>query len=478
MMKPEEFAKWARIGDGVLRVDGIEIVTPQKTVFGHGTIRSEGKKFLLKVTLHGSETLPKLHGIYTREQFWKIRGRIEDKLPFTAEGLSNDRDTHRGHFAVEQASFRFDHLSFATKEQRIEDLQVAEFMRSARKGEEEKAPSYWGYCYLEGHEPVWKNDGTDTRIVNDFLGESSESSQDTLMGEFDLFKFALVQEGHDSKVYLRTLPNHSVDDAEFLDVLVAFRTAIAFVNGREAWPQHIRVVRIGTTLVEDICPRRDLAATPYRLLNDTACANGANAIDAIILATRFFHRHDKISKLVERTLHLCLQSSLNVAPLDVGTLSLCAVFEGLVTTLHHLLAAPGQSDDAHAFQSAKEELLELARKREADGAPGFTRLVGLLAAAKSYRPKDALQWLVGHLGLRWEPEMKEAFAAWQSERHALAHGGEPDETSGDRMVHQSRIAGGINLIVARLMGYTGLAIFSAIEDRYTRLADRQTGPES
>ena len=476
-MKTDEFAKWAHGAGETLRVDEIEVVTPEAIFGGHGTLRCEDEQFVLKMTLHGSQKLPQVQGTYTREQFWEIRGRIDDKLPFSAEGLAGDRSSHWGHYAVDQATFHFGHLSFSTEQTRTRERELAELVTRESNRDDNKPYSYWGYAYLEGNKPIWKNAGTNTKTVNDFLGDSSHSAHDTFMGKFDDFEFALIRADDDCKAYLRTRDGSTVSETAFISAFASFRHAIAFVQGRETWPQHIQITRGFTTILEDVCPHRELASTQWRLLNQTGCANGADLEQAIVLATKFFLRGDAISKIVQRALYLCRQSSLKVTPLDVGTLSLCAVFEGLVTAIHRHLAGTDPTDEARAFEAAKAELLVLARKREGEGASSFSRLVGLLGAAKPYRPKDALQWLVEHLSLRWEPEMKEVLAAWQTERHALAHGAEPDDSSGDRMTQQSRLAGGINLITARLMGYTGLAIFSALEDRYVRLKDGQSGAE-
>jgi hypothetical protein len=378
---------------------------------------------------------------------------------------------------VEQATFDFGCLSFSTEQTRTREREPAERVKRESNRDDEKPSSYWGYAYLEGNKPIWKNAGTNTKSVNDFLGDSSHSARDTFMGKFDEFEFALIRADDDCKAYFRTRDGSTVSETAFISAFASFRRAIAFVQGREAWPQHIRITRGFTTIQEDVYPHRVLPSTQWRFLNQTGCANGADLEQAIVLATKFFLRGDVISETVQRALYLCRQSSLRVTPLDVGTLSLCAVFEGLVIAIHRHLAGADLTDEAREFEAAKAELLMLARKREGEGASSFSRLVGLLGAAKPYRPKDALQWLVKHLNLRWEPEMKEVLVAWQSERHTLAHGDEPDDSSGDRMTQQCRLAGGINLIIARLMGYTGLAIFSALEDRYVRLKDGRSGAE-
>lgn len=470
-MKSDEFAKWARGGAEPLRVDDISIATPSGTFDGRGTLRIDKEHFVLKVTLNNSARLPEVHGTYRREQFWKICGRIDDRLPFSAEGLSAERSTHHGHYAVEQATFDLDTLSFVTEHTRTRDRETTEALAPADGDDTCESSAFWGCAYLEGHKPAWTNAGTNTKETNDFLGDSSRQASDTFMGEFDDFEFAMVRVDKDCEAYLRTKKGIGVNAAVFRTTFDAFRTAIAFIHGREAWPQHTIIKQGFDTLQDDVHPHRELASTSWRLLSETACANGADLRLALVSATKFFLRGDAVSELVQRTLYLCRQSSLRVAPLDVGTLSLCAVFEGLVTGLHRNLAAPDGTPEAVAFNTAKAELLTLARQRESEGVPGFSRLVGLLSSAKPYRAKDALQWLASHLGLRWETEMTDALAAWTSERHALAHGSEPEEDSCDRMTNQSRLAGAINLIVARLVGYTGLAIFSAVESRYVRLSE-------
>lgn len=466
-MKPEDFAKWARKRGEPLRVDAITVVTPTGTFAGRGTLKVEGEKLMLKVTLNDLAQLPEVSGTYTREQFWKISGRIEERLPFQTIGLSTKRSTHHGHFAVEQARFDLDHLSFVTEHTRAQDNSTAAFF--AAEPEPTEPATFWGRAFLEGHKPFATNAGTKTKTTNDFLGDSSQDVADTYKGDFGDFEYAMIRVEKDCEAYLRTKKGSRVSEDEFRATFTAFRTAMAFIHGREVWPQHITINHGFHTLLDEVHPPRELASTSWCLLSERTCAHGADLGLALVSATKFFLHNDTISELVQRSLYLCRQSSSRVTPLDVGTLSMCAVLEGLVTTLHRQLAAPDKTPEAIAFESARNKLLALARRRESRGVPGFVRLVGLLSAAKPYRMKEAMQSLATHLDLRWEPEMKDAFAAWTAERNALAHGSEPDDESCDRMTNQSRLAGAVNLIVARLIGYSGLAVFSAVESRLVRL---------
>ena len=167
----------------------------------------------------------------------------------------------------------------------------------------------------------------------------------------------MIRVEKNSEVYLRTKEGSRVNEEEFRATVAALRTAIAFVHGREAWPQHITIKHGFHTIQDDVHPPRELESTPWSLLSERACANGADLGLALVSATKFFLRNDSISELVQRTLYLCRQSSLRVAPLDVGTLSMCAVLEGLVATLHRCLAAPGATPDAAGFDAAKAELV-------------------------------------------------------------------------------------------------------------------------
>lgn len=471
-MKIEEFASWARRGGEPLRVDGISIATTNGIFNGRGTLKVAGEELLLKVTLNDSQ-LPDLESgrYYTREEFWSISGRIEDRLPFQAAGLSAERSTHHGHFTVQEASFHLSHLSFVTDQSRAMEDTTAAFFATNRESEE--TSDFWGRAFLEGHKPLWTNEKSVTKTCNGYLGDCLvEHKSDTYKGEFEDFEFAMIRVEKDTEVYLRTKKGSSVDEGEFRATFEAYRKAIAFTHGREAWPQHITIKRGFRTVQDDIYPPRKLAKTPWCLLSERTCANGSDLGLALVAATKFFLRADDLSKLVLRSLYLCRQSSLRVAPLDVGTLSLCAVLEGLVMSLHRQLLVSDATGEAIAFENAKDWLIRMARRCESRKLPGFKRLVGILSSARPYRMKEAFERLADHLDLPWEPEMKDALAAWSAERNALAHGGAPEEGSCDRMAKQSRLAGAVNLIVARLIGYYGLAVFSAIEERFVRLAPR------
>ncbi len=470
-MTADELAKWTRTRGDSLRVDDLSVVTPAGIFGGRGTLRNENQRFLLKATLSGPGKLPDVNGHYDRAQFWNISGRIEETLPFSAEGLSKEHSPHFGGSDFQQATFALDRLSLVTEETRAHDVATAEAIAQI-PGEDASTPSaYLGRAYLQGYKPAWFNGGITVKTNHEFFGERIQQNDGMFRGEFGDFEFALICAGTDCEVCLRVKENAVVTTAQFVATFAAFRSAVAFVHGRETWPQRFTISQGFLTIRDDVYPQRDLPSTPFRLLGEAECANGADLRLALVKATELFLRDDAVCSLAQRALYLCRQSSLRMTPLDVGTLSMCAVFEGLVIGLHSQLASSGNSEEAAAFNAAKAQLAAFSREQESKGVPGFSRFTGLLSSAKPYRLKDALHWLATHLRLRWEPGMQEVFEAWSSERNILAHGSKPKEDLSERMNNQSRIAGAINLIVARLAGYTGLAIYSALEDRRVRLSD-------
>src|SRR5207253_198037 len=128
-----------------------------------------------------------------------------------------------------------------------------------------------------------------------------------------------------------------------------------------------------------------------------------------------------------------------------------------------------ESTELQAFKKAREDVLDqIAAKANLDA--GYKRLRSVIQTAEVIRKREKVIAIAKHLGLDWESHLSAAFDAWNSERHPGAHGAYNQETDegviAERMFNKSRIAGGINLLVARRTGYKGLAIRSILEDDF------------
>jgi hypothetical protein len=298
-MNVKQFSDWARTGGEALRADVLVIQTAEGEFEAHGTMRVYDEKFLLKVTLHGERELPRVPSPIARKDFWKISGLLEDELRFCALGISHNRQFHSGRVTVLQATFDLDRLSFVTEEsteaEKSLHAQVELLRNTTSQINSDEPPGdtsaqlHCGYARLVGHKLLWKNGQTKTDIANDFMGKRGGWTADTFMGKIGMFEYALIKVEGDVEFHLRTTDGSPpITDGEFQKTFDGFLTSIAFLHGREAWPQHCRIERGFMTLEEVISPRCDLPSTPLVVLNETACANGADFGKAMRAALAFF----------------------------------------------------------------------------------------------------------------------------------------------------------------------------------------------
>jgi hypothetical protein len=125
-----------------------------------------------------------------------------------------------------------------------------------------------------------------------------------------------------------------------------------------------------------------------------------------------------------------------------------------------------------SYTKVRNRLVKCLRQIAARSGNGiYNRLVGLLSHAEPIRVKDKYQAVCEFLGLNFEKEMKKRFDAWAAERNLLAHGAW--EAKDEAFDHQSLIAGGINILVLKAMGFSGLTKANAyageVKDRYSRI---------
>jgi hypothetical protein len=190
----------------------------------------------------------------------------------------------------------------------------------------------------------------------------------------------------------------------------------------------------------------------------------------------FFSAKTEATKRIATLLHIARQAGAPHVAFDLGLVGLCTVFEGVVDALFKEARLNEtlieESTELQAFKKAREEVLDqIAAQGDLDA--GYKRLQSVIQAAEVVRKREKVIAIAKHLGLDWESTLKPAFHAWDTERHPGAHGAynqESDEAViAERMFSKSRIAGGINLLVAKRIGYKGLAIRSMLEDDFVTL---------
>jgi len=88
-------------------------------------------------------------------------------------------------------------------------------------------------------------------VNNPFLGEESSNwVRDTLIGELDLYRFALIQRDKYCEIHLRPKKGQVPLQGELKIRMDTLLLAIAFSHGQHAWPESYRLMFGSRTLVE------------------------------------------------------------------------------------------------------------------------------------------------------------------------------------------------------------------------------------
>src|SRR5450759_1684904 len=88
-MTADDFVKIVRAGAEKLRVDNIVLNTGERELHGKGMMRINREEIKLEMTLDGNEHAPQREtGVFTKSDYWKLVGVIEDTLQFKCDFVS------------------------------------------------------------------------------------------------------------------------------------------------------------------------------------------------------------------------------------------------------------------------------------------------------------------------------------------------------------------------------------------------------
>lgn len=125
------------------------------------------------------------------------------------------------------------------------------------------------------------------------------------------------------------------------------------------------------------------------------------------------------------------------------------------------------------FEVARQETLELIELKIPSEGGGFERIRELLRSAQAFHTREKFEAVVKHLGLKWEDDFERYFKGWKGVRNEMMHETErtglTDEEKKKGWRDESLVAGFINALILRLIGYSGPMRFSWIDDSFRRL---------
>ncbi len=465
-MTADEFATLVRSGKGSIRVSNAVLRAEGCQIRGHGLLKITRKRLALHLEVNSKTAMPKSQKtIWKAEDFWSLSGVIEGDLRFSCKRVSPGRRTEHwktGKAARTTQVLHLSHLELQTTGwDKLTDAQKRKAI-GLPPGKRAKFPRVVFDAVLTGCEQIFVNAGTDTKIENDFLGKWGSSSADTFIDRANDYDFAVIKEGDDLHVHLRSKAGfRSKSEDDDRRRFQALLNAVGFTHGVHPWPFRTTYWRDGRKNLDEISSARAVTQTVHRPfdggLGTTPGRKKKGAQNSPIrIAARFFEKEKGLSEKLSYLLFLCRAGAADSVDMRVRTLPLCSLFEGIVDLLFdHLklekeLRAKDPQFDYYIRQ--RDRLCSRLKKFAAKNNSALQRLAGSLEHAKAFRVKDKFGALCDHFGLN-QKDMNRHFESWAKRRNPLTHG-QWDSTIED-FIHQSRIAGAINILVLKLMGFSG-----------------------
>lgn len=517
----DDFAEKMKTLGASFRVTGTVYPKHGGKFIGEGTITRTEDRFRLHLTFPPGGEAPAMRGgIYSRDDFWRFEGLIADNLPVVVKHLdpggtrywSNgitaqeyevdtlllrpvgldkptpSRKTHRMWRRV--ISVIRNLLDRLKKRMGVDgpppdhvDLGVSGSVQIQESESPPKPSPYatgtWIHALILDFPLIHQNGGTEFKEQNDFLGESSRSTADTFSGSFDGVQYGLVKRGDDLNVYLflagAVEKKAPVGNNEQL--LTAFLTGLAFATGQHCWPYRVLIRRNGTQLLDKIRPLGKFDRTSLAPFSERIGFNAAvgsiewNFADFLGKATRFFNTDSALSQAASKALWLVRAAGAKRTPGEITLSSLCVLLESLAVMMFEELSLESK-EEAASFEEAKREVKGWLEQHARIAESGFSRLRNLVGSASLLRPVDKYRAVCNHLGLKWDGLMKDAWDTWDSVRHKKLHAAlaaEEGQFFRGHFMAVGRIAGAINVLVLRLIGYSGITRTSVFEDKHQRI---------
>jgi hypothetical protein len=519
----DEFAEKMKTVGSSFPVTGI--VSPKEggNFNGEGTILRTEDRFCIHLTFPpGGEGPASRGGIYTRDDFWRFEGLIADNLPVVVEHL-DPGGTRYWSNGITAQDYEADTLLLSPvgpddkptpscktsgmwrrvisairnlldrlKKRTEADVPPPDHADLGVSGpvqirESERPPKplpyvtgTWIHALVLDFPLIHQNGGTEFKEQNDFLGKSSRSAADTFSGSFDGVQYGLVKRGDDLNVYL-FLSGVAVDKTPSVGsnerLLTAFLTGLAFATGQHCWPYRVLIHGNGEQLLDKIRPFRKFDHTPLGPFSERIGFNAAvgniewNFADFLAKATRFFNSDSALSGGASKALWLVRAAGAKRTPGEITLSSLCILLESLALMMFEELNLESK-EEAASFEEAKKQVKGWLEQHPRTAEPGFSRLRNLVGSASLLRPVDKYRAVCDHLGLKWEGLMKDAWDTWDSVRHKKLHAAlapEARKPVHDHFAAVGRIAGAINILVLRLIGYSGITRTSVFEDKHQRI---------
>ena len=482
-MNADEFARAVRGGSDKFRADDLVIDTGSNKLTGKGYLLVQPTKLVILMTFDAgaSSSARQGPGVVTKSDYWTMTGTIDHDLRFRSRCSPFSTNAHHGAVLTLEKSIGPIELEIRgsdllTNQERKEqwDKLAAKHRRPGTDAEPEQAGaapkadhSFEFHADFVDHELLFADEVTRTDRKNPFFGnEGTGWRTDTLMGETSSYRFGLIQAraNDDLRLVIRSKKDQSpLSETEHRRKYKAFCSALAFTDGIDAWPYRLRYWRAGSLSSDEFS-----AASPAPRTHHTPFSGMRGEVkmgEFLTKVAEFLEPDTRFNEVLTNMMYLFRQTGSSGELRKVDALGYCALLEGLTKLLftEFGLAAPQQPGQFADFETRKAKLLAhldgLANPNDST-----RRLRQAIASAQPRRPlkiEEKFEMVCNHLGLPWEGRMKVVKEAWDQVRNDFAHGdfregsATTEEVQKADILAESRIAGGFNIMLLKLFGYSG-----------------------
>jgi hypothetical protein len=431
----------AIVPDFVFRSGNQEIATPAQLVRHNHDF---------KFTLHFNTGTPPPElqsvrgGFFNEADKKTVTGRINGEISFWCDDIfppSTMTTRSRGTSIVVLNSHRL-HLAAESTDQ-MTTSEVKKLIGQETNDEHAKTTAFDAHLIYHGPKLKMFGARTETTTKNDFLGDAASSSADTHQFEAETWEGALIQQGLELHLHLRSRKEADVDlsEEELTDIIDCANQAVGFVLGFNPWPAY-REVRIDHKVVERwLSPTFDLPTTYLTPVSESMWTHFLKdkgnlfhrIVSTIADGLGRISKGDR-KKLTTLLWHFRSGTSRNL-PSSTRLLILCAVIDGLMKLI------AGARDPKNA------------------------------ATDKTWRKAS------DSLGFSWDKWTKDVFEVWGKHRHLLGHGWlwlteelDPHEFFTDH----ARLGCAFITFVAAYCGYEGPIMADPFKNRIIRIRDIKT----
>jgi hypothetical protein len=480
-MTADEFVKIVRKGADKLRVDDVVFNTGSEEFHGKGLMRIGRKRIDVELTINKGEIVPELKtGIYTKRDYWKLTGVIEDQLQFQCDyvgpsGWSSKswpdeitKCTFNLH-PIELIPSGWDAMPRQERNRQMRELQASDLAASGKpeqaKGDERTDDFY--FCATLFEFPLLASSwGKEVKF------------------EIDNYEITFQKEKENSDLHVSLCSkskHHSLGERDDWNKFNAFMKALAFMHGMNAWPYRVVYWRGGQKITDRITAAYKLSKTSHAPFTERLSFNAKTSSlkwdfqDPIKKAMAFFEMDSTLSKEVSEILFLFREADEGVHS-EITTIALCSLFENLVRLIFRELNLKEKfatSSDLKLFEEAKSEIADQINPQIAVKGEGYRRLHNIVRSAQYFHIEQVFKAVVNHFGLRWQDDMEIIFDTWKKARNPIVHEKTRSNASEDEIkkstINESRIAGAINMLLLKLIGYSGWMRSSTFEDKYREI---------